>query len=40
MKKMIYLIDFPGFGTENFFEKKIYKNVMTICNSFFLLLKI
>ena len=39
MKKMIYLIDFPGFGTENFFEKKIYKNVMTICNSFFFIVK-
>jgi hypothetical protein len=39
MKKMIYLIDFPGFGTENFFENNIYKNVMTICNSFFFIVK-
>ena len=39
MKKMIYLIDFPGFGTKNFFEKIIYKNVMTICNSFFFIVK-
>ena len=33
-KKMIYLIDFPGFGTGNVFEKKLYKKVMSICNSF------
>ena len=36
-KKMIYLIDFPGFGTgeNNFFEKnEIYKKTMNICNSF------
>ena len=39
LKKMIYLIDFPGFGTENFFENNIYKNVMTICNSFFFIVK-
>ena len=32
---MIFLIDFPGFGTENIFEKKeIYNKVMSICNSF------
>ena len=32
---MIYLIDFPGFGTGNIFEKKnIYIKVMSICNSF------
>ena len=33
-KKMIYLIDFPGFGTGNIFEKKLYKKIMSICNSF------
>ena len=34
IKKMIYLIDFPGFGTGNTFEKTIYSKVMSICNSF------
>lgn len=35
LKEMIFLIDFPGFGTENIFEKKeIYNKVMSICNSF------
>ena len=34
LKHMIYLIDFPGFGTRNFFEKEIYNKVMSICNSF------
>ena len=34
IKKMIYLIDFPGFGTGNTFEKKLYSKVMSICNSF------
>ena len=37
LKNMIYLIDFPGFGTggRNIFENKnIYKKVMSICNSF------
>ena len=33
-KKMIYLIDFPGFGTGNIFEKTLYKKIMSICNSF------
>ena len=33
-KKMIYLIDFPGYGTVNIFEKILYKKVMSICNSF------
>ena len=33
-KKMIYLIDFPGYGTGNIFEKVLYKKVMSICNSF------
>ena len=31
---MIYLIDFPGYGTGNFFEKKICNEVISICNSF------
>ena len=35
LKQMIYLIDFPGFGTGNIFEKQnIYDKVMSICNSF------
>jgi len=34
IKKMIYLIDFPGFGTGNTFEKELYLKVMSICNSF------
>ena len=33
-KRMIYLIDFPGYGTGNVFEKEIYNKVMSICNSF------
>ena len=33
-KKMIYLIDFPGFGTGNSFETKLYSKIMSICNSF------
>ena len=32
-KNMIYLIDFPGYGTKNVFENEICK-VMSICNSF------
>ena len=39
MKKLVFLIDFPGFGTENFFEKDIYRKVMTICNSFLFIVK-
>ena len=34
LKQMIYLIDFPGFGTGNFFKSNICKNVISICNSF------
>ena len=34
LKKMIYLIDFPGYGTGNVFEKEIYNKTMSICNSF------
>jgi hypothetical protein len=34
LKRMIYLIDLPGFGTENIFEKEIYLKLMTICDSF------
>ena len=39
MKEMIYLIDFPGYGTGNIFEKEIYKKVMSICNSFVFVLR-
>ena len=35
-KRMIYLIDFPGYRTENVFEKEIYIKVMSICSSFIL----
>jgi len=34
VKEMVYLIDFPGYGTGNVFEKEIYNKVMSICNSF------
>ena len=34
VKHMIYLIDFPGYGKGNVFEKEIYNKVMSICNSF------
>ena len=34
LKKKIYLIDLPGFGTENIFEKAINLKLMSICNSF------
>ena len=34
LKEMIYLIDFPGYGTKNFFSSNICKNVISICNSF------
>ena len=39
LKKMIYLIDLPGFGTENIFQKKIYLNLMTICNTLIFVVK-
>ncbi len=40
IKNRIYFIDFPGFGTNNIFEKNnIYNQVMTICNSFFFIVK-
>ena len=29
---MIYLIDFPGYGIGNFFEKGICNKVISICN--------
>ena len=35
LKEMIYLIDFPGFGTNNKFEENdIYIKALSICNSF------
>ena len=34
LKEKIYLIDFPGYGTGNFFEKKICNEVISICDSF------
>ena len=34
LKEMIYLIDFPGYGTGNFFENGICNKVISICNSF------
>ncbi len=33
-KKMIYLIDLPGYGTRNIFETQIYKKIISICNAF------
>ena len=33
-KNSIYLIDFPGYGTNNIFEKEIYNKIMSICNCF------
>ena len=33
-KKMIYLVNFPGYGTGNVFEAEIYQKVMSICNAF------
>ena len=38
-KKMIYLIDFPGFGTGNIFETEIYKKIMSICNTFIFIVR-
>ena len=37
-KNMIYLIDFPGYGTKNVSENEINK-VMSICNSFIFVVK-
>ena len=34
LKQMIYLIDFPGYGTGNFFKSDICNNFISICNSF------
>ena len=34
LKEMIYLVDFPGYGTGNVFETDIYNKAMSICNSF------
>ena len=34
LKKIIYLIDLPGFGTDNIFENSIYLNIMEICYIF------
>ena len=39
LKKKIFLIDFPGFGTRNNFENEIYKKVMSISNSFIFTIK-
>ena len=38
-KQIIYLIDFPGYGTENNLQKELYKKVMRICNSFIFIIK-
>ena len=34
LKTKIYLIDLPGFGTENVFENEIYLKLKSICNIF------
>ena len=33
-KKMISLVDLPGYGTKNIFEKEIYKKFLSISSSF------
>ena len=39
LKRMIYLIDLPGFGTENKFEKNIYLKLMSFSNCFIFTVK-
>ena len=40
LKRKIYLIDFPGYGTDNkFIEKKICKNIISICRAFIFVLR-
>ena len=40
LKSMIYLIDFPGYGTKNkFMEKEICKKIMSISSAFFFTLR-
>ena len=40
LKSMIYLIDFPGFGTDNKFVKNnLYKKVLSFCNSYIFTVK-
>lgn len=40
LKSMIYLIDFPGFGTDNkFVSNEIYKKILNFCNSFIYVFK-
>ena len=38
-KNTINLIDFPGYGTKNIYEEEIYNKVMSICNSFILVIR-
>ena len=38
-KKMIYLVDLPGYGTNNIFEKEIYKKFLSISSSFIFVVK-
>ena len=39
LKRMIYLIDLPGFGTENKFENNIYLKLMSISSCFIFIVK-
>ena len=39
LKRMIYLIDLPGFGTENKFENNIYLKLMSISSCFIFTVK-
>ena len=39
LKKIIYLIDFPGYGTDNITQEQLYKKVMSICNAFIFVFK-
>ena len=38
-KKMIYLVDLPGYGTNNIFEKEIYNKLLSISSSFIFVVK-
>ena len=39
LKKLIYIIDFPGYGTNNKFEQFLFNKVTSICNSFMFVIK-
>ena len=39
LKRLIYIIDFPGYGTNNKFEQFLFNKVTSICNSFMFVIK-